>query len=75
MEINNAIFQVLENFGKKRVFKLAMESFGFLHEKMLKYPIIDILCHSKHDIYYVILDTIYIVYYYLQHNPLQTQRV
>ena len=36
MEIENAILQDLESFGKEMIFKLAMESFGLLFWKILK---------------------------------------
>jgi len=37
MEIDNAILQGLENFGKRMCSKMAMEKFGFLFGKILKY--------------------------------------
>ena len=36
MEIDNVVFQGLDNVGKRRVFKV--ESFGFLFRKIIKYP-------------------------------------
>ena len=36
MEIENTIFQDLESFGKERIFKMAMESFGFLFGEIQK---------------------------------------
>ena len=38
MEFNTAIFQDLENVGKDKFLKLAMEAFLFLLGKILKYP-------------------------------------
>ena len=35
MEIENAIFQDLESFGKEKIFKVAVESFGFLFGEIL----------------------------------------
>jgi len=43
MEIDKAIFQDLESFGKGRSFKVAMEEFGFLSGKILQYPKMDII--------------------------------
>ena len=45
MEINNAIFQDLESFGKGRFFSMTLElwkSFGFLFQKTMEYPKMDI---------------------------------
>ena len=36
MDSNSAIFQDREGFGKGRLFKLAMESFGILPGKILE---------------------------------------
>ena len=36
MEIENAIFQDLESFGKGRIFKMAMEKFWIFVEKNSK---------------------------------------
>ena len=42
MEINNAIFQDLESFGKREVIsKWLWNSFGFLLGAILKYPEMD----------------------------------
>jgi len=41
MEIENAIFQDLESFGKEKIFKVAVESFGFLFGEIIKYPKMD----------------------------------
>ena len=52
MEIDNAIFQDLESFGKE-VFQL-WKSCGILFGNILQYPKLDIaLHHSKHRICYV----------------------
>ena len=40
-EIDNAIFQDLESFGKEMFLKMALENFGFLFWKILKYPTMD----------------------------------
>ena len=42
-EFDNAFFQDLESIGKRKFFKMAMESFGFLFGKILKYPNIDLM--------------------------------
>ena len=50
-EIDNTIFQDPESFGKGRFFKLAMEQFWILFEKILIYPKVDItFCCFKHCI-------------------------
>jgi len=43
MEIENAIFQDLESFGKERIFKMAMKKvLHFYLEKSYKRPKIDV---------------------------------
>ena len=42
MEIDNAIFQDLESFGKMKFSNWLYKSFGFLLGKILKYPKMDI---------------------------------
>ena len=53
LEIYSAILQELERFVKGTIFKTALEKFGFLVRKILKYPKMDITwCCSKHCICY-----------------------
>ena len=50
-EIDSAFFQDLESFGKGAFFKVAMECFGLLFGKILKYPKIDTTyCRSVRDV-------------------------
>ena len=41
MKIDNAIFRDLESFGKREVFKMAIEKFWILVGAILKYPEMD----------------------------------
>ena len=41
MEIDSAIFQDLQSFGKGTFFKMAMGNFGFLFGKILQYHKMD----------------------------------
>ena len=62
MEIDNAIFQYLESFGTGKFFKMAMESLGFLFEKILWIKI-DVVLNSKY-----VLFPLFTVYN-IRHNP------
>ena len=55
MEIENAIFQDLECFGKERIFKMALEIYSIFIWKSSKNILEEIvaLCRIKHRICYV----------------------